>query len=387
MASSPSKAVYLDHAATTPPSAEVVAAVHLGLTGYFANPSAAHGAGVRVRRRLEEERESIARFCGIEPRGVVFTSGGTEANQLAVFGAPRRRRTRRLLTSNAEHPSLRAATRGATDLEVHELPIDSGGTIPLDTFEAALDDDVALVAVFEGHNEIGSRQPIEALSRLVRERAPRAWIHIDSVQAFGKFGPPPLHCVDSAAISAHKVRGPKGIGALLLADPDRELRAQIVGGGQESGRRSGTENVPGVLGFGQAVRELGGVSAEERCRRIELRDLLRDAVRDRVPAARILGDPQAALPHIVAVCIPGLLAKPALHHLEERGVIAAAGAACQARKDRVSHAFTALGLSIEEARSTLRFSLGRTTTRDDIVWAVNALVDTVAQLRAEPAGR
>ncbi len=372
--------VYLDNAATTRPLDSVAAAVHAALTESWANPSSAHRAGLAARTEVDRAREIIAHYCGIATAGVVFTSGGTEANHLAVLGLPLRSATTHIVSSQAEHPSLAraiAARPGATALQVRLL---ATGAVDLAHLESLLDERVGLVALFEGHNETGARNPIAEIVACVRQRAPRALIHLDSVQAFGKPTPPPFSLgIDSAAVSAHKVHGPKGVGALLL-QTRTQLVPQLAGGGQEGDRRSGTENVPGIAGFGAAVAALAAcpplVHQELRRRR----DQLASTLVERIPGTRILGTGGATLPHIVTAVLPGVRAEAVLHHLERAGVIASAGAACHSGSHQLSAALLAVGLVEAEIRSVLRLSLARDTTDREIEQVVEILPRIVADL-------
>jgi cysteine desulfurase len=374
--------IYLDNAATTRPDPTVVSAVRAALEVDWGNPSSRHELGLAARRRVDTSREAIAAYCRIEPSGVVFTSGGTEANHLAALGLPLRSRTDRIVTSNAEHPSLARPLRSRTGAEVVEVTLDRGGAVDLDRLASALDERVGLVALFDGHNELGSRNPFDAIVPLVRERAPRALIHVDCVQAFGKPAPPPFAAgIDSASISGHKIHGPKGIGALLLRTRTA-LTPQILGGGQESDRRSGTENVPGIAGLAQAVRLLAARSDRDHAALRARRDRLLESLRRALPGLRVLADGPAALPHILALVIPGALADPVLHHLERDGICASAGAACHAGSKELSPALKAARLGDDEARSVLRLSLSRDTTDAEIATVAERLPAVVRAVRA-----
>src|SRR5262245_16761199 len=312
--------IYLDNAATTRPDPTVVLAVRSALESEWGNPSSRHEAGLSARRLVDASREAIAAYCRIEPSGVVFTSGGTEANHLAALGLPLRSGTRRIVSSSAEHPSLARPLRARAGAEVVEVPLAATGAVDLERLEAALDEQVGLVAPFGGHNAPGSRNAFDAIVPRVRAKAPRALIHVDCVQAFGKPSPPPFAAgIDSASISGHKIHGPKGIGALLLRTRTT-ISAQLLGGGQEQDRRSGTENVPGIAGLAQAVRLLAARSDRDHAALRARRDRLLDLLRRELPGLRVLADGESALPHILSLVIPGALAEPVLHHLEREGI-------------------------------------------------------------------
>jgi cysteine desulfurase len=379
--------IYLDNAATTPPCAAAIAAIHSALTDIWANPSSSHRFGLGARAVIENVRSRLAEWCGIEPSGVVFTSGGTEANHLAVLGLPLRSGTTRIVTTNAEHPSLARSVERRRGAEVVRVPINRQGGVDLERLDSTLDERVGLVAVFEGHNESGARNPVQEIAAMVRRKAPRAFLHLDSVQAFGKPAPPPFAAgVDSAAISAHKFHGPKGVGALLLKTRSA-LEAQQVGGGQEADRRSGTENVPGIAGMGGALDSLSKAPPATFAALERRRQWLVEGLRDRIPGCRTLAEGGPALPHIVAAVIPGTRAEIVLHHLERAGIIASAGAACHAGTHSLSASLRAIGLADDEIRATLRLSLARDGTDSDVDAVLEALPPIVAQLRSLGASR
>ncbi len=379
--------IYADNAATTRPASTVVDAVRLTLVECWGNPSSAHRPGLDARTITEDAREVIARYCTIPAEGVIFTSGGTEANQLAALGLPIRPRSNRVICTNAEHPSLSRAIASRGDVEVVYTPVRSDGVVDLERFGDLLNDQIGLVALFEGQNEIGSRNPIAEIVALARARAPRAFIHLDSVQAFGKPEPPPFSLgIDSASVSAHKVHGPKGVGALLLRSRIG-LSPQILGGGQENDRRSGTENVPGIAGFGEAVRLLALLRPEDHARMRGLRQKLQSTVLDRLPGARALVTTSTGLPHILVLVLPGAPAEVVLHHLEREGIVASASAACHSKKHELSPALRAIGLRDDEIRSTLRLSLSRETSDADVDAIIEALPRIVSRVRALGAVR
>jgi cysteine desulfurase len=379
--------IYLDNAATTRPATSVAHAMAAAIGESWANPSSGHRAGLAARAVIDDARQVVATYCGIDPDGVIFTSGGTEANHLAVLGLPMRSRTTRVVTSAAEHPSLSRPLAARPSVEVVPVPLTAQGVVDVRRFADVLDEKVGLVALFEGHNEIGSRNPLAEIVPLVRTRAPRALIHVDSVQSFGKPGPPPFPLgIDSASVSAHKFHGPKGVGALLLRTR-APIAPQLLGGGQEGDRRSGTENVPGIAGFAAAVRLLAQLKPEDHARLRARRDRLAGELLARIPDARPLSTGASSLPHIVALVVPGALAEVVLHHLESAGIVASAGAACHAGSHKLSAALRAIGLSDDAIRSTLRLSLSRETSDEEIDAVIAALPRIVAQVRALGAAR
>lgn len=394
--------VYLDNSATTRARPEVVRAVVSALEELYGNPSSPHGLGLRAERLVREAREAVAGALGAAPGEIVFTSGGTEANNLALLGAAHalQRRGRRVLTSRVEHPSvLRACERLEEEgFEVVYLPVDRCGRVSPDDLAAALTPDTILVSVQHVNNEVGTVQPLEDVARVLG-RGPDAgeggpgprlplW-HVDAVQSFGKL---PLDVrrlgADLVSLSAHKIHGPKGCGALYVRTGVR-LRPLLLGGGQEGGRRSGTENVPGIAGFAAAARLAVAERVEAAARLAALRDRLAEGIRKAVPWARLngplaaspTGAGAAAAPHILSVAFPGLRGEVLVHALEERGVYASTGAACSARRREPSHVLRALGLDAAAVEGTLRFSLSPLNGEEEVDAAAAAVGEAVAALR------
>jgi cysteine desulfurase len=271
--------------------------------------------------------------------------------------------------------------------EVVEVGLDSSGVVDLERLASVLDRSVGLVAMFEGQNEIGSRNPVPVIVELVRRLAPRALVHLDSVQSFGKPAPPPFEAgIDSASISGHKVHGPKGIGALLLRTRT-PLTPQLVGGGQEGDRRSGTENVPGIVGLGAAVEILARALPSDHAAMRTRRDRLERELVARIPGARVLATGPSSLPHVVTLVIPSAPGEVVLHHLERQGIAASAGAACHSAGAKLSPALLARGLREEEVRCTVRLSLSRETTDEEIEAATTALPRIAESVRVLGAAR
>ncbi len=394
-----SREIYLDNSATTRARPEVVDAVRAALEDDYGNPSSAHALGVRAERLIKDAREAVAQGLGADPAEIVFTSGGTEANNLAVLGGARAlaRRGRRVITSRIEHPSvLRACERLEEEgFEVVRLDVDRTGRVSPEDLARALTPDTVLVSIMHVNNEVGTVQPLAEMARVLGRGggrhgdgagAPRPplW-HVDAVQSFGKL---PLDAArlgaDLITVSAHKIHGPKGCGALYVRRGVL-VRALLVGGGQEGGRRAGTENVPGIAGFGVAAR-LAATEREAAAERLaRLRDRLVAGVLGAVPEARINGPLAAsgvpAAPHIASVAFPGLRGEVLLHALAERGVYVSTGAACSARRHEPSHVLRALGLDAAALDGTLRFSLSAFTTEAEVDAAVAAVSAAVGDLR------
>lgn len=368
--------IYLDNAATTALDPAVREAMLPLLDSQFGNPSSRHPLGVAAREAVDAARRQVARATGSEPKNVTFTSGGTEANNLAVLGLARAnsQRGRHLLIGPTEHPSVAEAADALKEegFEVERLLLDAEGEIDLQALKGQLRADTLLVAQMLINNEFGTQYDIPRMARILRANAPQALLHVDAVQALGKLwlsmGELGAH---SLAISAHKVHGPKGSGALVLA-PGLRPRPLVFGGGQESGVRGGTENVAGIAGLGKAA-EL----AEQHVNRGAFRDgHLRESLRQRlqgVPGARLLDPGAKRSPAVCAILLPGAPAEVWMHHLEQRGLYTSVGSACQANKQGIPPALLALGLDEGQAKRVLRVSFCHSSDEDQLAALIDAL--------------
>lgn len=366
-------AVYLDNAATTPLDGRVLEAMLESLEGLRGNPSALHAPGAAAREAVEEAREAVAALVGASPEEIVFTSGGTEADNLAVLGlaraAPPGRR--HAVISRVEHPAVREAGRRleAEGFEVTWLGVDGDGVVDAGAFEAALREDTALAAVMWANNEVGSVQPVEELAAACAERG--IPFHADAVQAAGRL---PVDVrrvpVSTLALSAHKLYGPQGAGALYVRE-GVEVSPLILGGGQERGLRSGTLNVPGIVGFGRAAALAAEALPEEARRISSLREALFEGLRAGVPGLRLNGHPDLRLPNTLNVSFPGVEVGELLGAVPE--VAASAGSACASLRAGPSHVLEAMGAE-REGWAAVRFSLGRFTTREEVERAAELVV-------------
>lgn len=377
--------IYLDNSATTAALPEVVAAVNRMLEVEYGNPSSLHGLGVAAEKAMARARRQVAGLIGARPAEIYFTSGGTEANNWALWSMARtrRRQGRHLITTAIEHPSVLAACRRleTEGYEVTYLPVDSRGVILLDDLQKALRPDTFLVSIMSVNNEIGSLQPIKDIARLVHARS-RAALHVDHIQGYGKI---PLNCyelgIDLMSLSAHKIHGPKGTGALFVKE-GVNLEPLLVGGDQENGRRAGTENVPGIAGFGVAAEQAALTFAERTARLRQLKLELADRLLKAIPDAFINGPaPEDSAPHILNVSFPGVRAEVLVHMLEQRGLYVSTGSACHSRQPDASHVLKALKLDRRRLEGAIRISLGDFNTPPDITAAVAALKECVAELR------
>jgi cysteine desulfurase len=380
---------YLDHAATTPMRPQAIAAVTTAMAE-VGNPSSLHGSGRCARRRVEESREQLAAALGARPSEVIFASGGTESDNLAVKGLFWARRDadsrrRRILASAVEHHAVLdaldwlAAHEGA---EVTWLDVDGSGLVAPATLRAALDDDVALATVMWANNEVGTIQPVRELAEIAHEYG--VPFHTDAVQAVGAV---PVRFaasgVDALTMTGHKVGGPYGAGALLLRR-DTAVVPLLHGGGQERDVRSGTLDVPGTVGLAAATAVAVAHQSDEAPRLGALRDRLIDGVRRIVPDVIVNGHPTEHLPGLAHLSLPGCEGDSLLMLLDARGVECSTGSACSAGVPQPSHVLLAMGADAAAARSSLRFSLGHTSTVDD----VDAVLDEIGPVveRARRAG-
>jgi cysteine desulfurase len=377
--------IYLDNAATTRVDPAVVAAMMAVLTEGYGNPSSIHGKGVEAERRLAAARAQVAGALGVPAAAVIFTSGGTEANNLALQGGARayRGRRRHLITTAVEHSSVLEALRALENegFVLSILPVDGTGRVNPDDVRAALRPETLLVSVMAVNNETGTVQPIAEIARLLEEARGRdrlPLLHVDAVQAFGRV-PLPAAEIDLVTVSAHKIHGPKGSGALVVRAGVR-LQPLLHGGDQQRGLRPGTENVPGIVGFGIAAARLAaeGEAAAERMRR--LRGVLVERLMA-IPGVAVNGAPSGAAPHILNVRIPGVRGETLVHRLEMEGIFVSTGSACHARDPRPSHVLLAMGLAREDALSSLRLSLAPTTTLEEIEAAAGAIARAAPELR------
>jgi cysteine desulfurase len=379
--------IYLDHAATTPLRREALEAMLPFLTEQFGNPSSLHGPGRRARAGLDEAHEKVAAALGATPREIVFTSGGTESNNLAIKGAAWAGKTRghRIVTTAVEHHSVGHTVRYLEKFgfEIVEVPVDRFGRVDPDDIEAALTSKTILVSVMLANNEVGTIQPIAEIAARVR-RFKGVLLHTDAVQA-APYLPIDLRelNVDLLSISAHKFEGPKGIGALFVRH-GTNLLVQQQGGAQERYRRAGTENVAAAAGMGRAL-ELAAVERAETVARVaELRDSLAAAVRGADGVAET-GHPTERLPGMASFVAPGLDGTAVTIALDLAGLAASTGSACVSGSNELSHVLVAMGYGEQEARGALRFSLGRTTTAAEIAEAAEMIVATLAHQREAAA--
>ncbi|MGZ0052777.1 cysteine desulfurase family protein [Brevibacillus gelatini] len=374
--------LYFDHAATTPVHPRVLAAMTPYLTQVFGNPSSVHGAGREARKALEQARDTIAGFMDADPQSLIFTSGGTEADNMAIIGGAmvQRERGRHVITTRIEHHAVLHACEflEQAGFEVTYLPVDRTGSVRLEDVKQAVRPDTVLVSIMYGNNEVGTIQPIEEIGAFLREKG--IVFHTDAVQAFGVL---PIQAkqlpVDMLSVSAHKINGPKGVGALYLG---RKVPISPIlhGGSQERKRRAGTENLAGIVGFAEAVK----VAAEEMADRVakygEMKAAMLAVWEEAGIAYHVNGHPTSVLPHILNVSFPGVHTETMLMNLDLSRIAAASGSACTSGSLELSHVLVAMQLEDEIARSAIRFSFGITNTVEEARQAAQTVVQIVNRL-------
>ena len=394
--------IYLDNCASTKVSPETAKAIYFAMTETYANPSALHTAGQEAERLVKQARQQIAFTLGVKTSSVIFTSGGTEANNLALSTVKKGK----LLISGVEHPSVYAAADAlaSNGVDVKSIPVlgiksDYPGMVDVSELRTLLDDDVSLISVQHVNNEIGTIQPIEEISRIINlynaEHGTGIRFHVDAVQSYGKIvidaENGDFKNVDMISISAHKIHGPKGIGALYAASPAK-LHPIIFGGGQEQGIRSGTENVPGIVGLGSSSRfassdYVSHAKQANTCRRRLLEGILDGISNVQINSptdASITGKPGCSSPYILNVSFPSTRGEVLLHELEKSGIFVSTGAACSSlekgdKKGRDTLA--AIGVTGEAAEGALRFGFSWENTNEEIDFVIDRLKKAVERFR------
>jgi cysteine desulfurase len=379
--------VYLDHNASTPVHPEVVAAMLPYFGERFGNPSSVHGFGREAREGLETGREQVAHFLRVGKEEIVFTSGGTESDNMAVKGVAMARRQGHIITTKIEHHAvLRAVeTLETQGFSATYLDVDGFGVVDPEALRRAIRPDTILISIMHANSEIGSIQPARELGRIAREH--NIPFHMDAVQTFGKV-PIDLDAfnIDMLSFSGHKIYGPKGVAGLYIRKGTKMVSLQH-GGEHERRRRAGTENVAGIVGFGKAVEIRGRDMAAEGKRLVELRERLWQGLSRRVPEVRLNGHPTERVPGTCNVCFRHVESESVVLGLDLKGIGVSAGSACTSGNVEPSYVLVAMGVPVEWAMGAVRHSLGRSTTAEDIDYVVDATEPLVAKLRSAMPAR
>ena len=377
--------IYLDNSATTRCFEGVVEVVTKTMLGDYGNPSSMHHKGVESEQYLKDARAIIAGNLKVQEKEIFFTSGGTESDNLAIIGAARanKRAGMHLITTKIEHPAVLNTMKYLEEegFSVTYLPVDKDGIVEPEVLKEALTPETILVSVMYVNNEIGSVQPVEELSKVIKAYNPKILFHVDAVQAYGKYRIyPKRQGIDLLAVSGHKIHGPKGVGVLYVSEKAK-IKPINYGGGQQKGMRSGTDNVPGIAGIAEAVKEIYTDFDAHIDRLYELKTMFVEGVQkmDNVWVNGRTGRDSA--PHVVSVSIPGIRSEVLLHALEDKGIYVSSGSACASNKPAVSETLKAIGLDKTALDSTIRFSFSVFTTKEEIETALAALYELVPMLR------
>ena len=376
--------VYLDNNATTAVAPEVFEAMKPYLQDDYGNASSIHWYGQRAKAAIEQSREQLARLLNARPSEIAFTSGGTESDNLSLFGIVQASKLEKkhVITTSIEHSAVLHTARelGKRGVRVTYVPVRSSGVVDPAEVEKAIGPDTVLISVMHANNELGTIQPLEEIGRIAREHD--VYFHTDAVQSVGKISVDVESLgVDLLSLSAHKLHGPKGVGALYVRK-GTILRPLMYGGHHERDRRPGTENVPGIVGLGKAA-EIAGEHLPERMHSVgALRDRLEEQILSSVPYAAVSGDKLRRLPTTTNIRFDYIEGEGFVIAMDLKGVACSTGAACSSGSVEPSHVLTAIGCSFEQARSSIRFSLGRFTTPEDIDYTLEVLPGVVEQLRS-----
>lgn len=382
--------VYFDNSATTKVLAPVADLVMKVMTEDYGNPSAKHGKGMRAEQYIKEAAEIIAGTLKVSPKEIVFTSGGSESNNMALIetAMANRRAGNHIISTAIEHASVYnpLAYLEEQGFEVTYLPVDHNGHISLEDLERAVRRETILVSVMYVNNEIGAVEPVEEIAKLIHKINPAILFHVDAIQAYGKFViRPKRQGIDLLSVSGHKIHGPKGIG-FLYVDSRVKIKPLIYGGGQQRGLRSGTENVPGIAGLGAAAREMYRDHSERLKRMYEIKDYMisRLGEVEGTTVNSLPGDQSA--PQIVSASFSGVRSEVLLHALEEKGIYVSSGSACSSNHPAVSGTLKGIGVKKELLDSTLRFSFGVFNTKDEVDYCISVLQELLPVLRRYQRG-
>lgn len=377
--------VYLDNSATTRCFPEVAELMKQILCEDYGNPSSLHRKGVQAEIYLRTAKETLAKLLKVSEKELLFTSGGTESDNLALIGAAHAncRRGKHLITTSIEHPAILQTMKFLEEegYRVTYLPVDEKGCIRLEDLQRAITGETILVSIMHTNNEVGSLQPIAQAGALIKKMNPQILFHVDAVQGFGKSRIYPKKMnIDMLSVSGHKIHGPKGVG-FLYVDSHVKIKPIVFGGGQQGGMRSGTENVPGIAGIAKAAEIMYANYDEDTKRLYELKKCFVEGVK-KIDNVIVNGpDCMDGAPHIVSVSFSGVRSEVLLHSLEDKEIYVSAGSACSAHKPQPSATLMAMGVPKDLLSSTIRFSFSVYTTKEEINYTLQALYDIIPMLR------
>ena len=376
---------YLDNSATTKAFDEVIEAVKSEMSEYYGNPSSMHIKGFEAEKKIKETTKIIASTLKCDESEIIYTSGGTEADNMALIGIARayKRSGKHIITSSIEHAAVLQSAEFLKEegYEITYLSTDSKGVVNLEELENSIREDTILVSIMGVNNEIGTVEPIEKISEIIKKKNPNTLFHVDAVQAYGKIKLIPKKMgIDLLSVSGHKIHGPKGIGFLYVSYKIK-IKPIIFGGGQQKNMRSGTENVCGIMGLGAAVKKIFENFDEDTARMRELRERMIKGLTECEGVTINGADIESSAPHIVSASVKGVRAEVLLHSLEEKGIYVSSGSACASNKPAVSATLKAIGVDKDLLDSTIRFSFSVLTTKDEIDYALENFKETIEKLR------
>lgn len=376
---------YFDNSATTRCYPEVAEIVVKTMTEDFGNPSAMHLKGVEAEKYVREAAQILAKILKVNEKEIIFTSGGTESNNLALFGGAdaNKRSGNHIITTSVEHAAVGQPAERLEQMgyEVTIVPVDHRGVVQLEALEKALRPDTILVSTMYVNNEVGAVMPVEEIAKLVHEKSPKALYHVDAIQAFGKYRIYPKKAgIDMLSVSSHKIHGPKGVGFLYINEKAR-IQPQILGGGQQAGMRYGTDNVPGIAGLGVAAKMVYTDFDKKIEHMYQLKERLAEGFL-KLPDVRLNGmEIREGAPQILSASFLGVRSEVLLHTLEEKGIYVSAGSACSSHKRKAAGTLSAMGMEAAQRESTLRFSFSEENTFEEVDYALEVIGQVLPMLR------
>lgn len=383
--------VYLDNAATTRPYDEVLDYMDNVSRLYYGNPSSLHRKGIEAEKLIKRARETLADSLGVLSKEIYFTSGGTESINTALKGylEANQRKGRHIITSEIEHPATLETCRQLEEkgFIVDYIGVGADGVIKLNELEDKLNEDTALISIMLVNNETGAIQPIDKIAAVKRAKNNNTVLHVDAVQGYGKLDiRPEKSGIDLLSLSSHKIHGPKGVGALYV-DKNIKIKPIIFGGGQETLLRSGTENVPGICGFGLAA-EKAYTEIENSALKIgSLKELFINLIKDSDIGEYMILSNENASPYIINIAFADTKSEVMLHHLEEKGIFVSAGSACSSKKKKHSHVLTAMNVKQREIEGAIRFSFSIFNNEKEILYTIEAIKEILPKIRIRHGGK